>query len=274
MGYDISVRVRIAPIDRAKEIFDALEKEYGEFDNREDSIGEANYDCTRWSSLTEDMTEFSKSFPGVLFDVFGDCTDPDCGQWAEFFRDGKTYQVNPPSWEPPAFDERMLVEPGTLPAEVEAPEIHKLMVLSTAHISKECNDLLEELTAEDSRSADELLKAAQAVINRWDSPRWEWNERGETANLIADLRIAIANYKPDTSSWISVDEKMPLDGQFCLVCYYPWNNRSNALAVQEASWKNGLWITTQPAGTSYPPTHWMLHPGPVPPAPPPTPVEP
>lgn len=32
-------------------------------------------------------------------------------------------------------------------------EIHKLIVLSTAHISKECNDLLEELTAEDSRSA-------------------------------------------------------------------------------------------------------------------------
>jgi hypothetical protein len=38
-----------------------------------------------------------------------------------------------------------------------------------------------------------IVEAAQAVINRWDSPRWEWNKHGNAGNLIADLRAAITN---------------------------------------------------------------------------------
>lgn len=35
-----------------------------------------------------------------------------------------------------------------------------------------------------------LIEAADAVINRWDSPQWEWDKHGNTGNLIADLRAA------------------------------------------------------------------------------------
>lgn len=46
-------------------------------------------------------------------------------------------------------------------------------------------------------SAQNKIKdAAQAVINRWDSPSWEWDKKGSTANLIADLRNAIAEAQP------------------------------------------------------------------------------
>jgi hypothetical protein len=41
----------------------------------------------------------------------------------------------------------------------------------------------------------DLRKAAQAVLDRWDSPQWEWLEKGPTAVLMANLRKALA--EPD-----------------------------------------------------------------------------
>ncbi|MES3041855.1 MAG: hypothetical protein V4730_11990 [Pseudomonadota bacterium] len=40
--------------------------------------------------------------------------------------------------------------------------------------------------------SDELKAAAQAVLNQWDSPRWEWAEQGPTADLMARLRTALS----------------------------------------------------------------------------------
>jgi hypothetical protein len=40
-----------------------------------------------------------------------------------------------------------------------------------------------------------LEKAAQAVLDRWDSPQWEWMTHGPTAALMADLRRALAAHK-------------------------------------------------------------------------------
>lgn len=34
--------------------------------------------------------------------------------------------------------------------------------------------------------------AAQAVIDRWNSPKWEWAKQGPTADLIMDLKKALA----------------------------------------------------------------------------------
>jgi hypothetical protein len=36
-----------------------------------------------------------------------------------------------------------------------------------------------------------LKEAAQAVLDRWDSPRWEWDKQGPTADLMATLRAAL-----------------------------------------------------------------------------------
>jgi len=41
----------------------------------------------------------------------------------------------------------------------------------------------------------ELEKAAQAVLDRWDSPAWEWMSQGSTAALMADLRRALAAHR-------------------------------------------------------------------------------
>jgi hypothetical protein len=38
----------------------------------------------------------------------------------------------------------------------------------------------------------DLVRAAQAVLDRWDSPKWEWSKQGPTAALMADLRAALA----------------------------------------------------------------------------------
>ena len=37
-----------------------------------------------------------------------------------------------------------------------------------------------------------LRTAAAAVLARWDSPQWEWTKHGPTADLMADLRAALA----------------------------------------------------------------------------------
>ena len=43
--------------------------------------------------------------------------------------------------------------------------------------------------------AEELIEAGEAVVDRWDTPQWEWDKRGHTAGIIADLRNAIAKYR-------------------------------------------------------------------------------
>ena len=37
-----------------------------------------------------------------------------------------------------------------------------------------------------------LRQAAQAVLERWDSPSWSWSEKSPTADLMAALRTALA----------------------------------------------------------------------------------
>lgn len=36
-----------------------------------------------------------------------------------------------------------------------------------------------------------LTQAAKAVLDRWDSPQWEWVKQGPTADLMTDLRKAM-----------------------------------------------------------------------------------
>lgn len=39
---------------------------------------------------------------------------------------------------------------------------------------------------------DALRDAAQAVLDRWDSPQWQWTKHGPTADLMAALRAALS----------------------------------------------------------------------------------
>jgi len=43
---------------------------------------------------------------------------------------------------------------------------------------------------------DALRKAAQAVLDRWDSPKWEWISHRPTADLMTALRTALAAAQP------------------------------------------------------------------------------
>jgi hypothetical protein len=51
----------------------------------------------------------------------------------------------------------------------------------------------------------DLEQAAKAVLDRWDSPTWEWTSQGPTAVLMADLRRALAAHRaqaePVALSW-------------------------------------------------------------------------
>ena len=51
-----------------------------------------------------------------------------------------------------------------------------------------------------------LHKAAQAVLDRWDSPQWEWRQHGPTADLMADLRAALAQHPAPTAQPVQQPE--------------------------------------------------------------------
>ena len=46
----------------------------------------------------------------------------------------------------------------------------------------------------------DLRQAAQAVLDRWDSPRWEWDKQGPTADLMATLREALEQPEQDQTA--------------------------------------------------------------------------
>lgn len=46
-----------------------------------------------------------------------------------------------------------------------------------------------------------LRQATEAVLKRWDSPAWDWNAEGPTADLMADLRAALAA-EPEPVRWV------------------------------------------------------------------------
>ncbi len=47
----------------------------------------------------------------------------------------------------------------------------------------------------------DLRQAAKAVVERWDTPAWEWRDQGPTADLMADLRTALAQPEQEPSQW-------------------------------------------------------------------------
>jgi|LakMenEpi03Aug12_release.lakeMendotaPanAssembly.Ray.scaffolds.fasta_scaffold06302_20 hypothetical protein len=46
-----------------------------------------------------------------------------------------------------------------------------------------------------------LRQAAKAVVDRWDTPAWEWRDQGPTADLMADLRTALAQPEQEPTQW-------------------------------------------------------------------------
>jgi hypothetical protein len=49
-----------------------------------------------------------------------------------------------------------------------------------------------------------LREAAQAVLDRWDSPKWEWHQ-GPTAALMTTLRAALEAPKPEPCGWVYIN---------------------------------------------------------------------
>lgn len=93
-------------------------------------------------------------------------------------------------------------------AVVEPPEIHKLMVLSTSHISKECNELLEELTGEDSARLigpgchfDEYEYGFHLILTGEIDPDEEW--------LDPTLEVAVAYARKHGCTHLRLDRDGP-----------------------------------------------------------------
>lgn len=53
--------------------------------------------------------------------------------------------------------------------------------------------------------APDLRAAAQAVLDRWNSPKWEWLKHGPTADLMAALRTALDQYPKAGDATYSID---------------------------------------------------------------------
>ena len=54
---------------------------------------------------------------------------------------------------------------------------------------------------------DQLRQAAQAVLDRWDSPAWEWVMHGPTADLMAALRTALEQSEQEPWGWVGLTDE-------------------------------------------------------------------
>ena len=74
-----------------------------------------------------------------------------------------------------------------------------------------------EITAAIAQPA--LQIAAQAVLDRWENPRWQWAEQSPTAGLMSDLRQAIAapvaQAEPLSDEQL---ERIAIEDEFLLFC--------------------------------------------------------
>jgi len=103
MGYSMSLYLQVEPADKFGEVADAIEEKHQtRFDNNEDGGGYLSDGDTKWSDMTKDMTELSKSFPGVTISMT--CDDRDGNEWIEHYQDGKQYEQGRPNWIPEPFD--------------------------------------------------------------------------------------------------------------------------------------------------------------------------
>jgi hypothetical protein len=103
---------------------------------------------------------------------------------------------------------------------------------------------------------ESLRKAAQAVLDRWDSPQWEWTKQGPTADLMNDLRRELANegWQPIETApkdRSSVDLLVPCYGESFRLTDCFWEKSSHSWFCRG----NGRYCP-------YPPSHWMPPPPP------------
>lgn len=89
--------------------------------------------------------------------------------------------------------------------------------------------------------SDELRKAAQAVLDRWDSPKWEWISHGPTADLMTALRAALAAAQPpaampgtpvlpDGSAFFTASLPLPKDHWLYAPRCAEWDNERDTTA--------------------------------------------
>jgi len=60
----------------------------------------------------------------------------------------------------------------------------------------------------------DLRQAAKAVVERWDTPDWEWRDQGPTADLMADLRTALEQPEQEPVAWVCFGEPGKRDIDF------------------------------------------------------------
>ena len=67
---------------------------------------------------------------------------------------------------------------------------------------------------------ENLYNAAQAVLDRWNSPQWDWGTQGPTADLMSALRAALASCDAPAVTvsdlWQPI-KTAPKDGRLILV---------------------------------------------------------
>lgn len=48
------------------------------------------------------------------------------------------------------------------------------------------------MTTQPMQTSQAVIQAAQAVLDRWNSPKWDWHKQGPTADLMHALRDVVA----------------------------------------------------------------------------------
>lgn len=77
---------------------------------------------------------------------------------------------------------------------------------SRADLAQALEGAARALRAEEpAAGAPSLPACAQAVLDRWNSPKWDWHKQGPTADLMADLAKALDAYVPAADPALLVD---------------------------------------------------------------------
>ena len=97
-------------------------------------------------------------------------------------------------------------------------------------------------------NTEALREAAQAVLDRWDSPQWAWTKHGPTADLMHALRAALAqpaasgepaDMRAAFEAW-AAEQKLAL------------NRHHHSYAATSTAWCWDAWQAAQPAPARVP----------------------
>jgi len=99
--------LNVSPADKFEAVAEAIAERFGvNFDDNGDGTGYLSYGRTTWADIDPDLRALSAEMPDVVIGVQVDGDDD--AEWMDWYKAGKSYLEERPTWTPQPFDESKL----------------------------------------------------------------------------------------------------------------------------------------------------------------------